>query len=120
MKIFTCALINKLKKKDVTTKVIRFDNAGENKSLEKVKYGKDYQMAIHFEHTARATPQQNSPVETGLSYTLNKAKAMMIDANMQCLVRHNIVQEAIITLTKHDGLEIITIKGKKHTRHGHF
>ena len=37
----TCTLINKLKKKDMTTKAIRCNNAGKNKSLEKVTNGKD-------------------------------------------------------------------------------
>ena len=37
----TCTLIKKVKNMDITTKVIRCDNAGENKSLEKVMKGKD-------------------------------------------------------------------------------
>ena len=32
----TCTLIHKLNSRDITTKVIRCDNAGENKSLEKI------------------------------------------------------------------------------------
>ena len=44
----TFILIHKLKSKDTTTKVMRYDNASENKSLEKIINGKDWQMAIQF------------------------------------------------------------------------
>ena len=82
-----CTLIHKLKSKDITTKAIRCDNAGENKTLEKITNGKDWQMVIQFEHADRATTQQNNDVETGFAYILNKAKAMMIGTNVTCLVR---------------------------------
>ena len=44
----------------------------------------------------------------------------MIDENVPCLIRYKIMQEAIITVTKLDGLVIITIKGKEATRYEHF
>jgi len=42
----TCILINKLKNKNISTNEIQCNNAGENKSLEKVINGKDWKMAI--------------------------------------------------------------------------
>ena len=41
----TCALINKLKKKDIRPKVIKCDDTDEKKSLEKVTNEKYWQMA---------------------------------------------------------------------------
>ena len=64
--------------------------------------------------------QQNSPVEIGFAFTLNKAKSIMIGANVPHLVRHKIMQESIITATTLGGLVTTTIKGKEATRYEHF
>ena len=88
----TCTFVGKLKNKDINAKVIRCYNDGENKSLEKITNGKYWRMAIQFECTARATPQQNVAIETGFAHILNKAKAMMIDDNVPCLIRCKIMQ----------------------------
>ena len=75
---------------------------------------------MQFEYTARSTPQQNSMVETGFSYILNKARALLIEANIPYLTRYKIMHEAIITATKLDNLAIVELDGKFKTRYEHF
>ena len=70
-------------------------------------------MNIEFEYTARDTPQQNSPVETGFAHILNKARALLIDANVPYQMRYKIIQEAVITVIQLD--ELVTTKvGDRH------
>ena len=85
---------------------IRCDNAGENKDLEETFNGEKWKLNINFEYTARDTPQQNSLVETGFYIVLNKGRAMLIDSNVPYNMRHNIMQEALSTTTKLDGLVV--------------
>ena len=51
---------------------------------------------------------------------LNKAQAMMIDANVPYLRRYKIVQEAVLTATKLDGLIVVHVNGKEATRYEQF
>ena len=99
---YACRILIKWKDQGTPTSFVRCDNAGENKSFEKVANGSKWKMNINFEFTARATPQQNSPVETEFSHVLSKARTLLIDTNVLCLQRYKIVQEAIITATKLD------------------
>jgi len=96
----TCRMLSKWRNENKVTKHIRCDNAGENKSIEKAINGSKWKMNINFEFTARATLQQNSLVETGFAHILNKARALLIEANVPYLQRYKIIQEAIITATK--------------------
>ena len=67
-------LIDKLKDKyNITVKVIRCDNAGENKSLEIELSGKN----IKFEYTASGTPQQNGLVDRAFATLCNRIRLMM-------------------------------------------
>ena len=77
-------------------------------------------MNITFEFTARATPQQNSPVKTRFAYILNKARTLMIDANIPYLECYKIIQEAIITVTKLDGLVTTNVGKEVKTRYEFF
>ena len=47
--------------------MLRQVNAGENKAVEARCQSSDWQLDVTFEYTARSTPQQNSPVETGFT-----------------------------------------------------
>jgi len=114
----SCVLINKFREMNIATKYIRCDNAGENQSLEKTINGANWRMNIQFEYTARATPQQNSLVETSFNYILNKGRALMIEANVPYLTRYKIVQEALLTATKLDGL--VVDKNENKTRYEVF
>ena len=41
----------------ITVKFVRYDDAGENKYVEKVADGRLWKLDITFEYTARHTPQ---------------------------------------------------------------
>ena len=59
----TCEQFNQWDKNGKPIKVIRCDNGGENLLLQKRMKSKDWKFDTKFQFTARATPQQNSPVE---------------------------------------------------------
>ena len=65
-------LASKLKDKNIVTKFVRCDNAGENKSLEKEMNGSKWKLNVQFECTSRSILQQNSLVETSFTNILNK------------------------------------------------
>jgi hypothetical protein len=52
----TCELINKLKDMEIEIKILRMDNAGENKLLQQICESKDWKLAIKYEYTGRETP----------------------------------------------------------------
>ena len=61
---------------------VRLDNSGENKALETIANGPQFALGIHFEYTARRTPQQNSLAERGFTTILFRAKAIMHTAHL--------------------------------------
>ena len=63
--------------KGLAIKIVRCDNAGENKVLEKICKGSKWKLVIDFEYTARDTPQQNHLAEIGITVICNLARAMM-------------------------------------------
>ena len=73
------------------------DNTVENKALECAVNGKDWQLGVEFEYTARATPQQNSLAEVGFKVIMNKARALMAHANLPLKIRYKLVEEAVKT-----------------------
>ena len=99
---------------------MRCDNAGKNKTTEKLANSAQWKLSIQLEHTARNTPQQNSPVETGFARVLNKSKTLLIDSNVPYLLRYKIFQEAVLTATKLDGLVTATINNGHKTRYELF
>ena len=107
-----CMLTNKFEKINAITKYIHCNNARENIALEKTINGPKWKKYIQFEYMVRSTPQQNSLAETAFSYLLNKAKALMIEANVPYLIQYKIIQEAAVTATKLDGLIIDTSETK--------
>ena len=82
--------------------------------------GAAWKLNLDFKYTSRATPQQNSLAETSFTVILNKAQTLMVDANVPYHMKYKIIQEAIKTATKLDGLVIATINGKSQTRYEHF
>ena len=60
---------------EMQVKIIRCDNAGENKALETESDKND--LGIIFEYTAPGTPQQNGVVERGFVTDMGHARAMM-------------------------------------------
>ncbi len=57
--------------------IMRQDNAGENKKLEKRLQSADWKLPVKMEYTAANTPQQNALVEVKLTYLVAKARAAM-------------------------------------------
>jgi hypothetical protein len=68
----TCELIKKLKNMEIEIKILRTDNAGENKLLQQRCESKDWQFAINYEYTGRDTPHHNHMAELGFATLGNK------------------------------------------------
>ena len=77
-------------------------------------------MDVNFEFTAKATPQQNSKVETGFAALSAHAKAMMNGANVPLRERYKLFQEVATTATKLDWLTTINLNGEEKTRMEHY
>ena len=83
-------------------KIIRCDNAGENKVLE--RESDKSELGIIFEYTAPGTPQQNGVVERAFVTVMGKARAMMNHAGFTMAKRHQLWCEAAQTATMLDNI----------------
>jgi hypothetical protein len=61
----TCELIKKLKNMEIEIKILRMDNAGENKLLQQRCESKYWQFEINYEYTGGDTPQHNGICNIG-------------------------------------------------------
>ena len=75
--------------------IIRCDNAGENKFLERESDKKE--LGINFEYTATGTPQQNGVVERAFVKVMGRARAMMNHAGFTMAKRQQLWCEAAQT-----------------------
>lgn len=100
--------------------VIRMDNAGENQLLEQRCQSKDWKLGIKFEKTSRKTPQQNHLAEVGLATLANRARALMIRANLPHKLKFRLFREAYKTVALMDGFTVITINNVTATRFIHW
>ena len=116
----TCELFQKWKAAGIPVRILRMDNAGENKLLEQRCNSADWKFDIKFEYTARDTPQQNHLAEIGFAVLANRGRALMADANAPLKERYLIFGEAFKTATLLDGLTVIDINGVKKTRFEHW
>jgi hypothetical protein len=57
--------------------IMRQDNAGENKSLERRLQSADWKLRVIIEYTASDTPQQNALVVLKFTYLSEMARAIM-------------------------------------------
>jgi hypothetical protein len=80
--------------------IIRQDNAGKNKKLEKRLHSVDWKLPVKMEYTAVNTPQQNTLVEVKFTYQVSKAKAAMHAAEVPSNSRLEFFPEVIMTMTK--------------------
>eukprot|EP00957_Ditylum_brightwellii_P176303 13424614-Ditylum_brightwellii.AAC.1 len=101
-------------------KIIRCNNTGENKLLEKRSNSADWKLNINFEYTARDTPQQNSLAEVSFVTIGNHGKAMMIAAIIPYDMRYNLFCEAFTCATHLDWLVVIELDDVKATRIEHW
>ena len=87
---------------EIQVKIIRCDNAGENKVLE--KESDKNELGIIFEYTAPGTPQQNGVVERALVTVMGRARAMMNHARFTMTKRQQLWCEAAQTATMLDNI----------------
>ena len=107
-------------KKVNPVKVVRCDNAGENKSLETRLKSNDWKIPATFEYTPRNTPQYNHLAELKIHLACNKGRSCMIRANVPMKYRFRcfvLFVEAAILL---DRLVVVEIDGVTKTRIEHF
>ena len=116
----TCVQLKKWEQANKKVDVIRLDNAGENKTLQKRSDSVKWQLGIKYEFTARDTPQQNSLAEVGFATLANRGRAMMHYANIPIAIRPRVWTEAMRTATLLDGLVVTTIDNKVATRYEHW
>ena len=115
----TLELFHHLAANNLQVDTVRMDNAGETTKLAKRAHSSDWKLKIKFELTARNTPQQNHLAELGFVTIMNRARAMMIAANIPPHERHKFTRTCMQTATKLECLQVITLNGAKQTRHHH-
>jgi len=110
-------LIKELKDKyQVQVKKIRCDNGGENKSFEKL--AKEARLGLHFEYTARKTPQQNGRVERKFATLFGRVRSMLNGAKLPQGIRDGLWAECAATATHMENL--IVTPNKPQPAHQHF
>ena len=101
-------------------KILRQDNAGENKSLETDMKSSHWSMETKFEYTASGTPQQNSYAEVGFTALAGMPRAMRNKGNVPRANCYKLFCEAVKTALKLDGLVIVDINVVKKTQVEHY
>jgi hypothetical protein len=98
--------------------IMRQDNAGENKKLEKRLQSADWKLQVKMEYTAANTPQQNALVEVKFTYLAAKAQGQGCHAC--CWSTQGEEIGIFPTMTKLDWLKLITINEVKKSRIEHY
>ncbi len=81
--------------------IMRKDNAGEKKKLEKRLQSADWKLQVKMEYTAANTPQQNALVEVKFTYPAAKTRAALHAAAVPSMDRRLwIFLKVIMTMTK--------------------
>ncbi len=88
--------------------------------MEKRLHRADWKLPVKMEYTAANTPQQNALVEAEFTYLVAKARAAMHAAEVPMNRRLEFFPEVIMTMTKLDWLQLITINKVKKTRIEHY
>ena len=89
-------------KRGIKVKMIRCDNAGENKSLE--EWCDKEGLGITFEYTAPGTPQQNGVVERAFVTVMGRGRTMMNYAGLTTRKRRMLWCEVASTATQIDNI----------------
>jgi hypothetical protein len=105
----TCEQLHRWKESGRGAKIIRLDNAGENKLLQQRSQSADWKLNITYEFTVRDTPQQNHLAELGFAHLANYGRALMARANVPLSIRYKVFTKAFKTATLLDGLTVIKI-----------
>jgi len=64
-------------------RLVRMDNAGENKLFRQRAKSKDWQLGLQVEYTPRGTPQHNHLAELAFTIIGNKGRALLVCAIIQ-------------------------------------
>ena len=88
----TCVEFDKWKQEGKPVRILRMDNAEENKLLEQRSGSADWKLGLKYEFTARDTPQQNHLAELGFSVIANRGRAMFSKANVPRELRYGLVR----------------------------
>ncbi len=115
-----CQCIQAQKARGFPVLIMRQDNAGENKKLEKRLKSADRKLHVKMEYTTANTPQQNALVEVDFTYLAAKARGAMHAAAVPRERRLEFFPEVIMTMTKLDCLKLITINEVKKTKIEHY
>ena len=81
-------LLQGQKEKDRAVKIIRQDNAGENRKLQKCCSSVDWKLDVDFEYTTKEIPQQNSLAETAFTTTTVRSRTALNVANIPMKERY--------------------------------
>ena len=92
---------------EIQVKIIRCDNAGENKVLE--RESDKNELGIIFEYTAPGTPQQNAVVEIAFVTVMGRARAMMNHAGFTMAMRQQLWCEARQTAILLDNILVLPL-----------
>ena len=91
----------------IQVKIIRCDNAGENKVVE--RESDKNELAILLEYTGPGAPQQNGVVERAYVAVMGRARAMMNHAGITMAKRQQLWCEAAQTATMLDNILVQTV-----------
>ena len=116
----TCEQFNKWKQEGKPVEIVRCDGGGENKAHVKRCNSVGWKLNVNVEWTARNTSQQNCPAEVAIATIGNRARDMMIAANVPYAMRFRIYCEAYKCATLLDGLVVKDIYGSVKTRMEHW
>jgi hypothetical protein len=86
----TCKQLHCWKQSVRGAKLIRLDNAGENKLLQQRSQSADWKLNITYEFTARESPQQNHLAELGFTHLANYGRALMARANVPLSIHYKV------------------------------
>jgi hypothetical protein len=96
-----CQRIQAQTARDYPVLIMRQDNAGENKKLEKRLQSAEWKLLVNMEYTAANTPQQNA-LEVEFIYLAAKARAAIHAAAVPRNRRLDFFPEVVMTMTKLD------------------
>ena len=116
----TCKRFKLWKQNGKPVKILRMDNAGENKLLETTANNENWQLNVTVEYTAAHTPQQNSICEVAIATIAKRGRALMIAAQVPYFERFKLWKPAFLTATLLDNLMVVSIDGKEQTRVEHW
>jgi hypothetical protein len=100
--------------------IMRQNNAGKNKKLEKRLQSADWKLPVKMEYTAANNPQQNNLVEVKFTYLAAKARAAMHADEVPRDRRLDFFPAVVMTMNILDWLKLITINKVKKTRIEHY